>query len=156
MALILNYTTKKGDVRQTSYHSVSFQRWIPNKKEIIITVHVYVNYSRRKVNRTLFDRFVISPIESDYDNFFVEPELRLRQKSLLINAYEFLKTIDPDDINSNYSDWEFDYKNDAKDSLTQDQVNLFRWSDQDVIFNETNNRDEQYVLAANSWIRVVG
>lgn len=153
MGIIVASTSPSGDSRPLSYHRVTVDRWDFDKGILRAKVFVYVNITKRLANVNLYDFYRIEATTADYDIYLDEAALIGAGKNPQIQLYTWLKTIDP--LDGNYPNWQFDYKNDGYLSLKTRQLQYFTWQDNDIIYNETNARFEQYDSGTQTWSEYV-
>lgn len=106
----------KGVSYVDSYHRASFKVRDKKLNQLSIVVKVYANkaFADQNPNKN-FKENILNVDPSDFQSYFntssyVEGALYPEKV-----AYDFLKTIDPDEENSKYPDWPYDYKNDSID-----------------------------------------
>lgn len=115
MALQLTYTDADTDVTYTdAYHRVFFDALNFNKKIMKLRIGVFKNLSAANTKSEIKTVF-INPIEADFDTYFAISALNTVGKNPRNQAYDFLKTIDPEEVGSAYPWFPFDYKNDSSD-----------------------------------------
>jgi hypothetical protein len=115
MALKITYIDK-GVTYTDSYHRVTFLKRDKKHKFVELYIKIYSSSAYADSNpQDFYDTERIKVLPQDFDSYF---DLSSWEENTLYPekaAYNFLKTIDPDEENSNYSSLRFDYKNDATD-----------------------------------------
>lgn len=119
MALQITFTSKDSVQHINSYHVVnSVKNYNKETKNVSIEIRAYKDQTTKNNNIESFignQKYYITPASEDFDLYFQDSILLTDQKSLLKQCYEFLKKIDPEEVDSPYPSFSFDYKNDSSD-----------------------------------------
>lgn len=104
----------KGVVFNQSYHRVAFRSRDKKLKQSEILIKIYANAAAAEADaiNNILDMASIMPIAEDFTEFFenvLPGEGNILPEKF---AYDFLKTIDPEEEGSKYPNILFDYKND--------------------------------------------
>ena len=156
MAIIIpNFThPKTNTVFVNAYGHIKITEY--NGNGIQLKIFLWNNREDNINNKDSIFRDLIQVISGDYNTYFNEAALLVLNKSLKIKSYELLKTIDPEEEGSNYTNAAIDYKNDTLPSILENQKQYYTWEEGDRINLEVDSddasQDKYQVYQSSAWV----
>lgn len=115
MALQINITLN-GVTYTNAYVTAGVRNRKKKNKQMVVMVCFYANQSYSNSNpEDPFYTMILNASEADFDQFFSVATLSELNNNIEKACYDFLKTIDPEEEDSVYSNCPVDFKNDSTD-----------------------------------------
>jgi hypothetical protein len=115
MALQITITDEADVTHTDSYHfitSITLRRRIDHAA---IKVSAYKSQAAKNSGKRAIATHLVTVTGADYDTYYGPAALNPLGKNVYKQSYEYLKTIDPEEVNSKHPDFPYDYKNDSID-----------------------------------------